>query len=184
MKKYILILFGDVNEEMVLETISDLEEISDNIRFFTGPGHGIYHFESKDSAKKIKNILMEYLEGSIQSVFIFPLDGEHAIGMDEELQKYFLDAKFNNPEGLQEKLDKIKESYVDIMKNTKDDDIEERIGIIPLRELLNKYLGGLPPKPLSVNIILDKILEKGLDSLTEREKEFLDDQKRLLDGKK
>ena len=104
--------------------------------------------------------------------------------MDEELQKYFLDAKFNNPEGLQEKLDKIKESYVDIMKNTKDDDIEERIGIIPLRELLNKYLGGLPEKPLSVNTVLDKILEKGLDSLTEREKEFLDDQKRLLDGKK
>ena len=183
MKKYILILFGEVSEEIMLETLSDLEKISDNIRFFTGPGHGIYHFESKDNATEIKNIIIDYLEDTVQSVFVFSLEGDYAIGMDEELRRYFLDAKFEN-ESSTKKLDKLKKTYIDIIKNTKGDNIEDKIGVIPLKELLKRHLDGLPNKKLSVNGVLDKILEKGLESLTEREKDFLDNQKRILDGKK
>jgi hypothetical protein len=183
MKKYILILFGEVSEEIMLETLSDLEKVSDNIRFFTGPGHGIYHFESKDNATEIKNIIIDYLEDTVQSVFVFSLEGDYAIGMDEELRRYFLDAKFGN-ESSTERLDKLKETYIDFIKNTEEDNIEEKIGVIPLKELLKRHLDGLPDKPLSVDCILDKILEKGLESLTKREKNFLDNQKRILDGKK
>jgi hypothetical protein len=183
MKKYILIIFGEVSEEIVMETLSDLEEVSDNIRFFTGPGQGIYHFESKETATEIKNIIIDYLGDTIQSVFIFALEGDYAIGMDEELRRYFLDAKFGN-ESSTERLDKLKETYIDFIKNTEEDNIEEKIGVIPLKELLRRHLDGLPDKPLSVDSILDKILEKGLESLTKREKNFLDNQKRILDGKK
>ena len=183
MKKYILILFGNISEEMVLETLSDLEKVSDNIRFFTGTGHGVYHFESKDSAEDIKNIIMDYLQGSVQSVFIFEMDGEYALGMDEELKEVFLDAKFDNGD-FEEKLDKIKESYLDMLKNKKIDNEDEKLGIIPLKELLKRHLDNLPEKRLTVDGLLDKILEKGLDSLTEREKKFLDNQRKKLNGKK
>jgi len=183
MKKYILILFGEVNEEIMLETLSDLEKVSDNIRFFTGPGHGIYHFESKDNAIEIKNIIIDYLEDTVQSVFVFSLEGDYAIGMDEELRRYFLDAKFEN-ESSTKGIDKLKRSYIDIIKNTEGDNIEEKIGIVPLKELLKRHLDGLPNKPLSVNGVLDKILENGLESLTKTEKKFLDNQKKILNGKK
>ena len=183
MKKYILILFGEVSEEIMLETLSDLEKVSDNIRFFTGPGHGIYHFESKDNATEIKNIIIDYLEDTVQSVFVFSLEGDYAIGMDEELRRYFLDAKFGN-ENSTKRLDKLNKSYIDLIKNTEGDDIEEKIGILPLKELLKRHLDGLPDKLLNVDGVLDKILEKGLNSLTKREKAFLDNQKKLLDGNK
>tara|TARA_R110001599_G_scaffold212336_2_gene409981 strand:+ start:6341 stop:6892 length:552 start_codon:yes stop_codon:yes gene_type:complete len=183
MKKYILILFGDVSEEIMLETLSDLEKVSDSIRFFTGPGHGIYHFESKDNATDIKNIITDYLEDTIQSVFIFCLEGDYAIGMDEELRRYFLDAKFGDKDPTKG-LNKLKESYIDIIRKTAGDDIEETLGIIPLKELLKRHLGGLPEKTLSVNGVLDKILENGLESLSEAERNFLDNQKKRLNGKK
>ena len=179
MKKYLLFIFGYSNERLILETLADLEKISEDIRFFTGDGYGIYHFESKEDAESIKDAIMIHMEGTVQSVFVFSLDGEHSIEMDKDLKDAFLDAKFNE-NNLSEKLDKIREKYLDVLEES----VEEQIGIIPLKELLRKHLASLPEKPLTVDDILDKILEKGLKSLTEREKNFLDNQKRLLDGDK
>lgn len=179
MKKYLLFIFGYSNERLVLETLADLEKISDDIRFFTGDGYGIYHFQSKEGAQDIKDAIMAYMDETIQSVFVFCLEGEHSIEMDDELKDVFLDAKFDNKD-LSDKLEKIKEKYINIL----DESMEKDIGIIPLKELLKKHLQSLPEKPLSVDTILDKILEKGIKSLTKREKDFLDNQKKLLDGDK
>ena len=179
MKKYLLFIFGYSDERIVLETLADLDKISDDIRFFTGDGYGIYHFESKEGAQEIKDAVMVHMEGMVQSVFVFCLEGEHSIEMDKELKDVFLDAKFDNKD-LSDRFDKIKEKYINIL----DESMERDIGIIPLKELLKKHLQSLPEKPLSVDEILDKILEKGIKSLTKREKDFLDNQKKLLDGDK
>lgn len=179
MKKYLLFIFGYTNEEFVLQVLADLEETSVDIRFFTGDGYGIYHFESKDGADDIRDTLSEELGTLIQSMFVFSLEGEHSIDMDEELKDVFLDAKFDN-RNIDEKLGKIEEKYQNII----DEADEDKIGIIPLKELLRKHLDSLPEKRLTVDDMLDKILEKGLESLTKREKDFLDNQKRILDGKK
>jgi|TARA_R110000851_G_scaffold181783_2_gene330846 hypothetical protein len=175
MKKYLLFIFGYTNEEFVLETLADLEKISDDIRFFTGDGYGIYHFESKDVAEDISNTLSEELSETIQSMFVFSLEGEHAIEMDQELKDAFLDAKFDN-RNIDEKLGKIEEKY----KNIIDEADEDKIGIIPLKELLKRHLDSLPERTLTVDDMLDKILEKGLESLTKREKDFLDNQKKNI----
>ena len=178
MKKYLLFIFGYANEEFVLETLADLEKISDDIRFFTGDGYGIYHFESKDVAEDISNTLSEELSDTIQSMFVFSLEGEHAVEMDEELKDVFLDAKFDN-RNIDEKLGKIEEKYQNII----DEADEDKIGIIPLKELLRRHLDSLPERPLTVDDMLDKILEKGLESLTKRERDFLDNQRKLKDEK-
>tara|TARA_R110000824_G_scaffold77408_3_gene195769 strand:+ start:2473 stop:3006 length:534 start_codon:yes stop_codon:yes gene_type:complete len=175
MKKYLLFIFGYANEEFVLETLADLEKISDDIRFFTGDGYGIYHFESKDIADDIRDTLSEELGDTIQSMFVFSLEGEHSIEMDEELKDVFLDAKFDN-RNIDEKLGKIEEKYQNII----DEADEDKIGITPLKELLKRHLDSLPERVLTVDDMLDKILEKGLESLTKREKDFLDNQKKII----
>jgi len=178
MKKYILFIFGYANEEFVLETLADLEKISDDIRFMTGDGYGIYHFESKETAKEIKDILLDYLDGTIQTLFLFSLDSEHSIEMDKDLKDAFLDAKFSQDD-FEKKLKNIENKYLGIVENE-----EERVGLTPLKELLKMHLDKLPEKPLTVDDILDKILDKGLKSLTDREKKFLDNQRKLLNGDK
>ena len=77
----------------------------------------------------------------------------------------------------------IKNKYLDSLDNA-DDNEEERVGITPLKELLKMHLESLPERQLTVDDVLDKILEKGLESLTERERDFLDNQKKILNGKK
>ena len=171
MKKYILFVFGLTNEQLVIETLADLEKVSDEIKYFNGPTYSIFHFESEDSAKSIKDILKEYLDGMMESFYIFGLEGDYAIEMDEKLKAYFLDVKFS--ETLEKEIKSMKE-----YKGKKD------IGIIPIKELLEAYLSTLPEKKLTVNIILDKILEKGIESLTDREKNFLDNQRRIKNGDK
>tara|TARA_B100001094_G_C17968763_1_gene689211 strand:+ start:60 stop:572 length:513 start_codon:yes stop_codon:yes gene_type:complete len=168
MKKYILFIFGLTEEQLIVETLSDLEKISDEIKFFSGDSYSIYHFESKDSVEDIKQILLEYLHEMIESFFIFSLEGEHAIEMDEELKAYFLDTKFTN--------------ISDELKNSKKYKGERDIGIIPIKELLESYLSNLPKRKMTVNEILDKILEKGIESLSKEEKEFLDNQDKLING--
>ena len=53
-----------------------------------------------------------------------------------------------------------------------------------MKELLKRHLDSLPERTLTVDDMLDKILEKGLESLTKREKDFLDNQKKILNGNK
>ena len=129
MKKYILFIFGFAEEELIVETLADLEKISDEIKFFGGPTYSIYHFESKDSVEDIRQVLLDYLEEMIESFFIFSLEGEHAIEMDEQLKTYFLDTKFTKPS--------------DERKSNKEG---RDIGIIPIQELLTNYLDKLPRK--------------------------------------
>ena len=165
MKKYILFIFGFAEEELIVETLADLEKISDEIKFFGGPTYSIYHFESKDSVEDIRQVLLDYLEEMIESFFIFSLEGEHAIEMDEQLKTYFLDTKFTKPS--------------DERKSNKEG---RDIGIIPIQELLTNYLDKLPKKQLTVNSLLDKIIEDGVESLNKEEKDFLDNQGKLTNG--
>ena len=178
MKKYILFIFGYTNEQFVLETLADLEKMSSDIRFMTGDGYGIYHFESKEGAEEIKEVIFDYLEGTIQTLFIFEMNNNYSIEMDKDLKTAFLDAKFSQDD-FEKKLKNIEDKYLDIVENE-----EEKIGIIPIKDLLKKHLDGLPERTLTVDIILDKILAKGIKSLTEREKDFLDNQRKLLNGDK
>lgn len=166
MKKYILFIFGFVEEELIVETLSDLEKISDEIKFFSGPTYSIYHFESKDSVEDIRQVLLDYLEEMIESFFIFSLEGEHAIEMDEQLKIHFLDTKFTNPS--------------DERKSSREG---RDIGIIPIQELLTSYLDKLPKKQLTINNLLDKIIKDGVESLNKEEKDFLDNQGKLTNGK-
>ena len=166
MKKYILFIFGFAEEELIVETLADLEKISDEIKFFGGPTYSIYHFESKDSVEDIRQVLLDYLEEMIESFFIFSLEGEPAIEMDEQLKTYFLDTKFTKPS--------------DERKSNKEG---RDIGIIPIQELLTNYLDKLPKKQLTVNSLLDKIIEDGVESLNKEEKDFLDNQGKLTNGK-
>jgi len=170
MKKYILFVFGFTEEQLIVETLSDLEKISDEIKFFSGPSYSIYHFESKDSVEEIRQILLDYLEEMVESFFIFCLEGKHAIEMDEELKTYFLDTKFTKPS--------------DELKSDEKYKIKRDIGIIPIKELLESYLDKLPKRKLTVNEVLDKILDKGIESLTKEEKDFLDNQDKIPNEKK
>tara|TARA_R110000803_G_scaffold47825_5_gene99612 strand:- start:5188 stop:5682 length:495 start_codon:yes stop_codon:yes gene_type:complete len=164
MRRFLLFVFGVVPDEIILETLADLENVSSDIRFFSGSDYGIYHFQSKQDIGGIHDLILEYLDGMTESFFIFPLDGEHTVEMDDELKSHFLEGKMGDFDD---------ETDPSLFSGL------EKGEIMPIKDLLSKYLEELPEKKLSVDEILDKINKEGVESLSKREKDFLDNQDKL-----
>ena len=186
-KKYLLFMFGawirlEDNVELyehikdVLEPILAVPELS----FVTGEHTLIACIESQASFNEIKDLLEEFLKPDIPAYFLMPkprnlsyrlnpLLENHLFGksktkkidepsseMLKELMDYFRRRAMENLNFFENKLDleMIKQTY-------------EPSGVWPTSN--NEIL--------DIDVILDKINERGIDSLTINEKEFLNKQK-------
>mgnify|MGYP003118551649 FL=1 len=160
----------------VLETILAVPELS----FVTGEHTLIACIESQASFNEIKDLLEEFLKPDIPAYFLMPkprnlsyrlnpLLENHLFGkskikkidepsseMLKELMDYFRRRAMENLNFFENKLDleMIKQTY-------------EPSGVWPTSN--NEIL--------DIDVILDKINERGIDSLTINEKEFLNKQK-------
>tara|TARA_B100001564_G_C20593546_1_gene649068 strand:+ start:694 stop:1251 length:558 start_codon:yes stop_codon:yes gene_type:complete len=175
-KQYLLFMFGnwsmiEKNSEVVtnirdvMETIVTEEEFT----FITGDHVIIMCVKSRLSFEEIDEILKEFLSPFINTLFLMPKPRKLAYRMDENLKNHLFGKakpKYKNidpkiAEILTQQLQSIVNDRVKKLK--KDIDKSKNISNFKKTKLI----------PMTIDGLLDKIIEEGIDSLTIEEKEFL-----------
>ena len=175
-KRYMLFIFGDFTEmENFIDEISyQLITVvsSEFLKFNYGEFGMVLHFRAKETFSELKDYIDMCLDGQVEQYFLMEATENVDIKMDRKLKKDFL-----NIDGVK-KENKNKEVDVEKLNEEK----EKRLGnimefILPLSEekfeFPMKFKRPESPKP-TVDQILDKISEKGIESLTKEEKQILD----------
>lgn len=183
-KRYMLFIFGDFTEmENFIDEISyQLVTVvsSEYLKFNYGEFGMVLHFRSKDEFGELKDYVDMCLEGQVEQYFLMEATENVDIKMDRKLKKDFL-----NIDGVK-KENKNKEVDVEKLSEEK----KKRLGnimdfIVPLSEDILEFpiKFKIPEKPKpTADQILDKISEKGIESLTKEEKEILDNYGKRENG--
>lgn len=175
-KRYMLFIFGDFTEmENFIDEISyQLITVvsSEFLKFNYGEFGMVLHFRAKETFSELKDYIDMCLDGQVEQYFLMEATENVDIKMERKLKKDFL-----NIDGVK-KENKNKEVDVEKLNEEK----EKRLGnimefILPLSEekfeFPMKFKRPESTKP-TVDQILDKISEKGIESLTKEEKQILD----------
>ena len=183
-KRYMLFIFGDFTEmETFIDEISyQLITVvsSEYLKFNYGEFGMVLHFRTKETFEELKEYIDMCLEGQVEQYFLMEATENVDIKMERKLKKDFL-----NIDGVK-KENKNKEVDVEKLSEEK----KKRLGnmmdfIIPLSEDIlefpMKFKRPELPKP-TADQILDKISEKGIESLTEEEKQILDNYGKRENG--
>jgi hypothetical protein len=172
-KRYMLFIFGDFTEmETFIDDISyQLVTVvsSEYLKFNYGEFGMVLHFRTKETFSELKEYIDMCLEDVVEQYFLMEATENVDIKMDRKLKKDFL-----NIDGVK-KENKNKEVDVEKLNEEKKKRISNMMDfIIPLSEdfveLPIKFKITIP----TVDEILDKISEKGIESLTKEEKQILD----------
>ena len=160
-KRYMLFIFGDFSEmENFIDEISyQLVTIvsSEFLKFNYGEFGMVLHFRTKETFVELKDYIDMCLEGQVEQYFLMEATENVDIKMDRKLKKDFL-----NIDGVK-KENKNKEVDVEKLNEVKEKKLPES------------------PKP-TVDQILEKITEKGIESLTKEEKQILDNYGKRENG--
>ena len=183
-KRYMLFIFGDFTEmENFIDEISyQLITVvsSEFLKFNYGEFGMVLHFRTKETFEELKEYIDMCLEGQVEQYFLMEATENVDIKMERKLKKDFL-----NIDGVK-KENKNKEVDVEKLSEEK----KKRLGnimdfIIPLSEDIIefpiKFKRPELPKP-TTDQILDKISEQGIESLTEEEKQILDNYGKRENG--
>ena len=187
-KKYLLFMFGawirlEDNVELyehikdVLETILAVPELS----FVTGEHTLIACIESQASFNEIKDLLEEFLKPDIPAYFLMPKPRNLSYRLNPLLENLLFGKsktkKIEEPtsEMLKELMDYFRKRAMDNM-----DFFENKLDLEMIKQTYEP-VGVWPTNNseiLDIDVILDKINDRGIESLTDNEKEFLDKQKK------
>jgi hypothetical protein len=188
-KKYLLFMFGgwirlEDNIELyehikdVLESVLTTPELS----FVTGEHTLIACIESTSSFNEIKDLLDEFLKAEIPAYFLMPKPRNLAYRLNPLLEEHLFskkkvkDFEAPPPEMIKELMEYFKKRAMDNL-----DFFENKMDL----EFMETFIKPHRTTPdhtkivenLDIDAILDKINERGLESLTINEKKFLDKQK-------
>jgi hypothetical protein len=175
-KKYMLFIFGDFTEmENFIEDISyQLVTVvsSKFLKFNYGEFGMTLHFRTKESFEDLKEYIDMCLDDLVDQYYLIEATENVAIKMDRKLKKDFL-----NIDGVKVE-NKNKEIDIEKLSEEKRNKISGMMDfIIPLSENIfdfpMKFKVPQALKP-TTDEILDKISEKGIESLTTEEKQILD----------
>jgi hypothetical protein len=175
-KKYMLFIFGDFTEmENFIEDISyQLVTVvsSKFLKFNYGEFGMTLHFRTKESFEDLKEYIDMCLYDLVDQYYLIEATENVAIKMDRKLKKDFL-----NIDGVKVE-NKNKEIDIEKLSEEKRNKISGMMDfIIPLSENIfdfpMKFKVPQALKP-TTDEILDKISEKGIESLTTEEKQILD----------
>lgn len=174
-KQYMLFMFGDFadNETFVTDVSYQLVTFvsSKFMKFNYGEFGMVINFRTKETFEDLKEYIDMCMNEVVEQYFLMEVTANMDIKMDQKLKRDFLN------------IDGVKKPTK--TKGVSKDDISEekkkRINgmmefIFPLTEDMIKfpfYREEKKEKP-TVDQILDKISEKGIESLTEEEKQILD----------
>jgi hypothetical protein len=188
-KKYLLFMFGawirlEDNLELyehikdVLETILAVPELS----FVTGEHTLIACIESHVSFKEIKELLEEFLKPSIPAYFLMPKPRNLSYRLNPLLEQHLFGRRNNKikkmtpppPEMIEELMEYFRRRALDNINGFKG----EKVSLDFLKENYDPDKFFKNNEILDIDVILDKINDKGINSLTDNEKKFLDKQKK------
>lgn len=183
-KRYMLFIFGDFTEmENFIDDISyQLVTVvsSEYLKFNYGEFGMVLHFRTDETFSELKEYIDMCLEGIVEQYFLMEATENVDIKMDRKLKKDFL-----NIDGVK-KENKNKEVDVEKLSEEKKKKISNMMEfILPLPgtnfEFPTEFKNPQKPIP-TVDQILDKITEKGIESLTKEEKQILDNYGKRENG--
>ena len=173
-KKYLLFMFGNwksiEENQKVVSNIREVMEsiiIGDEFSFVTGDNVIIMCLKSKLEFEEVNNLLDEFLMTSITAFFLMVKPRKLGFRLDKNLEKHLFGLegkkinKYINPKVAEEITKQLKAVMENRMKNIK------RVLERPLQTENNLR------KPFSLDSLLDKIIDEGIESLTQHELEFL-----------
>ena len=157
------------NIREVMQTIVNNEELT----FVTGNNIVIMCVSSTMGFEEIENITHEFLTDKVDSFFLMPKPRKLSYRLDYTLENHlFGDGKVNGGKRLDPRLVEELSKQLKSMANDKISKIIDTIRKpIQINEDSVKTLQG----PLTIDRILDKIIDKGVSSLSKVEKKFLDE---------
>jgi hypothetical protein len=183
-KRYMLFIFGDFTEmENFIDDISyQLVTVvsSEYLKFNYGEFGMVLHFRTKETFIELKEYVDMCLDGVVEQYFLMEATENVDIKMDRKLKKDFL-----NIDGVK-KENKNKEVDVEKLSEEKQKKLGDMMEfILPLSEtnfeFPIKFERPQKPKP-TVDQILEKITDKGIESLTKEEKQILDNYGKRENG--
>jgi hypothetical protein len=167
MTKFLLTIIGDFKQEDILSEIAlTLTPIVDSphLKFQSSHGTLIFHFASEVNQEEIHDYIQGSLFGLIDSFILVEYTDKVSVCMTKELKDHLFDLE-NESDGVSININMshIKNNS-DFMEDEEDDDF--------VALLLNQVKEKV--KKPSLDYILDKIANKGMDSLSQFEKDTLD----------
>lgn len=166
MKKYILTIIGSFqNEKLCEEMAIALTPLVDSphMKFHLTNGVLIFHFASEVSKVEIYDYVGGVLYGTTNAFILTEINDNLTLSMSKEIKEHLLNLE-SSTEDAEIKIDmnRIKKN-LDFMEEEEDDDFVTLL----LGEKNNFF------KKPSLDEVLDKMIEKGYDKLTQYEKDIL-----------
>ena len=180
---YMLFIFGDFDEQENLATnLSSqlLTVVSSPFLKFTYGEYGVvFHFRSKEVFSDLKEYIDMGMSEITEQYFLMEVTKNVDIKMPRKLKKDFL-----NIDGEEKKKEnKTGEINVESKLRERKEELRNFTFEFLMPTDFNQMVQKNEPDYLpTVDEILDKISEKGIDSLTETEKEILDNYGKRKDG--
>lgn len=188
MDDYLLFVFGNLTVEGSQDEIaSALIPITKNekVKFIYGSYHMVVNLETDLPFDELKEFIYETLKSDMFEYFLMPMSDKTSVKLPESMAEHLFDLE-NDTDKVHvftqldveelKRRDKQTDEELDLIINyflsnsefefTSDDEDEEDDLI---KQVMNK------PKQPSIDELLEKIVENGMDSLTLQEKQILDE---------
>lgn len=167
--KYLLFVYGDYTEkdnhvELIAEFLTPNCD-NNSIKYQHGPAGAIYHFESKIDPKKLGKFLENTITDLTAMFFLVPVTDEVMISVDDDIMSHLFDLSDNRSDV--KNLFKTEENNEDFV------DLVNKFALYMEQEVGN--LTKTQVEPLTLDEILDRILENGFENLTDNEKQQLNE---------
>ena len=170
--KYLLFVYGEYGEkENHIQLIADFiaPSCTNNIiKYQHGAAWAIYHFESDVDSKKLGKFLENTITDLTAMFFLVPVNDEVMISVDDDIMSHLFDLSDKTESGLD-----VDNFYENPEKNEDFIDLVNKFALHMEQEVANLIKKQV--EPLTLDQILDKILEEGIDNLTDNEKQKLDE---------
>ena len=173
-KRYMLFLFGDFSlteafaDDISYQLISVVS--SKSLKFNYGEFGMVCHFRSGETFDNLKEYTDMVLSEITEQYFLVEVGESFDIKMDRKLKKEFLNI---DGEKTENKTGSIEVNEVSVKTNKKEMDNMFHM-LFPIMDPNFFKTEEDKQKEPSVDEILDRISEEGVESLTEREKQILD----------
>lgn len=171
MKKYLLIVIGDFTPQGITQDVAlALTPLVDSahLKFQKTDTVLIFHFATSVSESEMKDYITGVLYGISNTYILTEMSDKVSLFMPDEFRNHLINLEDSSAEtGNSLEMVKIKNNDYN-----KDEEFDEELNEEILALLLGKK--KYKPRKISLDSVLDKINEKGIESLTSEEKSILE----------
>lgn len=175
---YMLFVFGDFTDLELFTQELSMQFLplvsSDYFKFTYGEYGAVFHFRSNETFSELKQYVEMILDGITSQYFLMEVTKNTEVVMDKKMKKDFLgiDNKKKSEENKTGTIN-VEDFKEERLNNIKNITLEFMMPIMDPESIFNMDPSYKVTEP-TVDEILEKITEKGIESLTEREKQILD----------